>query len=150
MLGGGGGGIGSAAPLPTPLLCVLNTNSMPPLPTPQALTAQGPTPKHPRPGTHAQCLTPPSPPSSPSSPSPSPPRLFSSRYGSHDTVSESTDVPDDYLTVAPVRYPVSRFVSAVGELMERSMNHYCPSGYCQTKDSYDNETLVELSHQTTW
>lgn len=71
-------------------------------------------------------------------------------YGSYDKVNEDTDVPDGYMTAAPVRYPISRFVSAVGELMERSMNHYCPSGYCQSSDSYDNETLTKLRHQTTW
>lgn len=71
-------------------------------------------------------------------------------YGSFDKVNEDTAVPDGYMTAAPVRYPVSRFVSAVGELMERSMNHYCPSGYCQSSDAYDNETLWKLTHQTTW
>lgn len=71
-------------------------------------------------------------------------------YGSFDKVSESTAVTDGYMVAAPVRYPVSRFVSAVGELMERSMNHYCPAGYCQSSDSYDNETLWKLAHQTTW
>ena len=56
-------------------------------------------------------------------------------YGSYDKVNEDTDVPDGYMTAAPVRYPISRFVSAVGELMERSMNHYCPSGkLCPSMD----------------
>lgn len=77
-----------------------------------------------------------------------------SEYGSYSKVSEDTDTPDDYLVVSSVRYPLARFVSGVGELMQRSMNHYCPSGYCNSDgdptNSYDNETMWKLWHQTTW
>lgn len=75
---------------------------------------------------------------------------FPCEYGDHETVNEAEGIPEGYKVVAATRYPMSRFVSAVGELLERSMNHYCPSGYCQTKDSFDNETLWKLQHQTTW
>lgn len=71
-------------------------------------------------------------------------------YGTFDKVTESADAEEGYIVAAPVRYPVSRFVSAIGELMERSMNHYCPAGYCQSSDSFDNLTLWKLQHQTTW
>lgn len=71
-------------------------------------------------------------------------------YGSADSVSMESDVPEGYKTVAAVRNPLSRFASAVGELLQRSVNHYCPVGYCQEKDSYGTNTLDKLAHQTTW
>lgn len=75
-------------------------------------------------------------------------------YGVHEHVNENEFVPDGWLVASAVRHPISRFVSAVEELMQRSINHYCPEGYCNslgwTNSSFNNQTLWKLSHQTTW
>lgn len=50
-----------------------------------------------------------------------------------------------------VRHPIARFVSAAGELLQRSVNHWCPGGPCSAKDGFDvNATTDKLRHQTTW
>merc|ERR1719267_181947 len=41
--------------------------------------------------------------------------------------SSSDAVPDGYKVVASVRHPLHRFVSGVAEILQRSVNHYCPS-----------------------
>ena len=57
----------------------------------------------------------------------------------------SDSVKDGYKVVASVRNPLGRFVSAVSEILQRSVNGYCPSGYCDAGDSYfGNVTLEEF------
>lgn len=73
-------------------------------------------------------------------------------YGTWSDVSKETDVPSGYEVVAAVRHPLSRFVSSVGELLQRSVNYYCPTGYCTFETDYwqGNITLEKFAHQTTW
>lgn len=73
-------------------------------------------------------------------------------YGTWTDVSKDTAVESGYKVVSAVREPVSRFVSAVGELLQRSVNHYCPSGYCTFETDYwqGNITLEKFEHQTSW
>jgi len=73
-------------------------------------------------------------------------------YGSWSDVDKSTDVTAGYQVVSAVRHPVSRFVSSVGELLQRSVNYYCPSGYCTYETDYwqGNITLEKFAMQTTW
>mmetsp|Transcript_36535 Transcript_36535/g.97614 ORF Transcript_36535/g.97614 Transcript_36535/m.97614 type:complete len:421 (+) Transcript_36535:65-1327(+) len=73
-------------------------------------------------------------------------------YGTFTSVDTDTDVSSGYSTVAAVRNPVKRFLSAMGEELERSVNYYCPSGYCTFDNDYwqGDTTLDKYSHQTTW
>lgn len=73
-------------------------------------------------------------------------------YGTWTDVPKSTAVTPGYQVVAAVRHPVSRFVSSVGELLQRAVNYYCPSGYCTFEDDYwqGNVTLDKFAHQTSW
>lgn len=81
-------------------------------------------------------------------------KYLPSEYGSKSSVESYDPVPDGYLVASSVRNPLSRFVSGVEELLQRSVNNYCPSGYCNWNDSstesYNNETLWKLAHQTSW
>merc|ERR1711998_124001 len=61
-------------------------------------------------------------------------------YGSWSDVDKSTDVTAGYQVVSAVRHPVSRFVSSVGELLQRSVNYYWQG----------NITLEKFAMQTTW
>lgn len=65
---------------------------------------------------------------------------------------EADPVPENYRVAGGVRHPLSRFVSGVLELLERSVNYYCPSGYCTLdNDGFEgNVTLTELDKLTTW
>lgn len=61
----------------------------------------------------------------------------------------------DYSTLTAVREPVSRWISAAGELLERAVNGFCPRGPCTREDGYiggtgANSTGFELKHTTTW
>lgn len=73
-------------------------------------------------------------------------------YGAWSDVSKTNAVKTGYQVVSAVRHPIARFVSSVGELMQRSVNHYCPSGYCTFENDYwqGNVTLDKFAHQTTW
>merc|ERR1711871_1536939 len=73
-------------------------------------------------------------------------------YGTWSDVSKETAVSSGYEVVAAVRHPLSRFVSSVGELLQRSVNYYCPTGYCTFDTDYwqGNITLEKFAHQTTW
>lgn len=52
---------------------------------------------------------------------------------------------------AAVRDPLSRWLSAASELLERAVNHWCPQGPCTSQDAFDpNVTLDRLLHQTSW
>lgn len=73
-------------------------------------------------------------------------------YGTWTDISKSTAVTPGYQVVSAVRHPASRFVSSVGELLQRAVNYYCPSGYCTFEEDYwqGNVTLDKFAHQTTW
>lgn len=73
-------------------------------------------------------------------------------YGTWSDVSKEEATTSGYEVVAAVRHPLSRFVSSVGELLQRSVNYYCPSGYCTFETDYwqGNITLEKFAHQTTW
>lgn len=65
---------------------------------------------------------------------------------------KSKSVKTGYKVAGAVRHPLSRFVSAAAEVLQRSINGYCPSGYCTySHDGYEgNVTLKELKELTTW
>mmetsp|Transcript_137734 Transcript_137734/g.242856 ORF Transcript_137734/g.242856 Transcript_137734/m.242856 type:complete len:415 (+) Transcript_137734:129-1373(+) len=65
----------------------------------------------------------------------------------------SSETPERTKVVTAVRDPIDRWISAVGELLERTINHICPSYRpCSVeKDSFDmSTTLPDLRHKTTW
>lgn len=71
--------------------------------------------------------------------------------GSWDEVPSSTPVPEGGKVAFAVREPIGRWISAVGELLERSINHYCPSGPCGAQDAFDLvKTPKILNHMTSW
>ena len=72
--------------------------------------------------------------------------------GTFTSTDTDTDITSGYSTVAAVRNPVKRFLSAMGEELERSVNYYCPSGYCTFDNDYwqGETTLDKYEHQTTW
>lgn len=60
-----------------------------------------------------------------------------------------------YMVVAAVREPIARFVSAANELLERSLNKFCPTGPCGSKDGFvyghgPGSTYDKFKHQTHW
>ena len=57
------------------------------------------------------------------------PGYFWCEYGTFNSESTDTSITSGYSTVAAVRNPIKRFLSAMGEELERSVNYYCPSGY---------------------
>lgn len=65
---------------------------------------------------------------------------------------KSEAVKDGYKVAGAVRHPLSRFVSAVAEVLQRAINQYCPSGTCTySHDGFEgNVTLKELKELTTW
>jgi len=72
-----------------------------------------------------------------------------------ETPKVDKEVGNDYMIVAAVREPIARFVSAANELLERSINHYCPTGKCGKSDGYvygtaDGSTHDKYLHQTSW
>lgn len=53
--------------------------------------------------------------------------------------------------IAAVRNPLARWLSAASELLERSLNHWCPRGPCTEQDAfYSNLTLTRIFYQTSW
>jgi len=65
----------------------------------------------------------------------------------------SSETPERTKVVTAVRDPIDRWISAVGELLERTINHICPDNRpCSAeKDSFDLlTTLPALGHKTTW
>uniref|UniRef100_A0A7S4JMQ5 Sulfotransferase domain-containing protein n=1 Tax=Odontella aurita TaxID=265563 RepID=A0A7S4JMQ5_9STRA len=53
--------------------------------------------------------------------------------------------------ITSVRDPISRFVSATGEVLQRVVNHYCIDHYCNETDRFfGNETIQIFEHQTSW
>mmetsp|Transcript_28293 Transcript_28293/g.51868 ORF Transcript_28293/g.51868 Transcript_28293/m.51868 type:complete len:415 (-) Transcript_28293:63-1307(-) len=65
----------------------------------------------------------------------------------------SSEMPERTKVVTAVRDPIDRWISAVGELLERTINHICPDNRpCSAeKDSFDLlTTLPALGHKTTW
>ena len=52
--------------------------------------------------------------------------------------------------VTLVREPVARFVSAVGELLARSIGGVCPDGPCGAIDAFSSTTVERLANHTTW
>lgn len=60
-------------------------------------------------------------------------------------------IKNDTVVAAAVREPIGRFISAASELLERSLNHWCPSGPCGPPDSFDPVvTINRMLKQTTW
>jgi len=51
---------------------------------------------------------------------------------------------------AAVRYPIGRWVSAASEILERSINHWCPTGPCSTEDGWGQSTLEKIKRTTSW
>ena len=70
-------------------------------------------------------------------------------YGSWDMAATTEAVPDGYSVVTAVRNPIKRFLSAMAEELERSVNGYCPSGYCTFENDYwqGDTTLDKYEHQ---
>lgn len=66
--------------------------------------------------------------------------------------SKYSAVKEGYKVAAAVRHPLSRFVSAVSEILQRSVNYYCPAGYCTYHhDGFEgNVTLEEYKELTSW
>lgn len=53
--------------------------------------------------------------------------------------------------VGVVREPVSRMMSAFGEILERAINHWCPEHPCGPQDGFDPKAIVEhWEHMSTW
>lgn len=72
-----------------------------------------------------------------------------------EEVSVTKALQSDYAAVTAVRAPLARWVSAAGELLERAVNAYCPSGPCTALDGYVSgksagSTAEKLKHQTSW
>lgn len=72
-------------------------------------------------------------------------------------VSVQSEVVGGTIVATAVREPVSRWISAMGELLERALNGYCPLGECGASDGFVNgdestegSTLNKLQHTTTW
>lgn len=71
--------------------------------------------------------------------------------GSWHSVPVTTPVAAGATVAVAVREPLGRWISAVGELLERSINHYCPNGPCGQQDGFDaHSTLEYLEHTTSW
>lgn len=59
------------------------------------------------------------------------------------------------LVLTAVREPIARWISAAGELLERGVNHNCPSGPCTQDDGFvsgdgEGTTSDRLEYQTSW
>lgn len=71
--------------------------------------------------------------------------------GAWHEVPVTSPVEQGSKVVFAVREPIGRWVSAVGELLERAINHYCPNGPCSEADGFDPaQTPKLLNHLTSW
>lgn len=64
-------------------------------------------------------------------------------------------VPDGSTVVTAVRNPLSRWLSGVGEILQRIINGYCPNGPCTKEDGWipgiaGQGTRDSVWHSTTW
>lgn len=70
-------------------------------------------------------------------------------------VESSTPVVPGGTVIAAVRHPVSRWLSAVGEILQRVVNGYCPNGPCTERDDFFKRTPGSTTRDsvyasTTW
>lgn len=71
--------------------------------------------------------------------------------GKWQQVPAGTAPQDDVVIAAAVREPIGRFISAISELLERAVNHWCPQGPCGPADSFkQGVTVSRMKKQTTW
>jgi len=81
------------------------------------------------------------------------PGYLGCEYGRTSKEPWNSMVPHDRKVVVPVREPVRRFVSAMGEVLQRLINNQCPGGPCteSKNNSWKSEQALEkLSQFTTW
>lgn len=77
------------------------------------------------------------------------PEYLDCEYGAWNEVAR--DEPnDDRRIIVAVRDPLSRFVSATGEILQRIVNHFCIDHSCGEIDHFSNETFHKVKHQTSW
>jgi len=73
--------------------------------------------------------------------------------GHWDLVPVTSEIPEGTKVVTAVRDPIDRWISGVGEMLRRSINHICPIDRpCSSEiDHFEpSETLLDLLHTTTW
>lgn len=80
------------------------------------------------------------------------PSYLACEYGHFDATNTSGPVRSGDRVVFAVRDPVTRFASAMEELLQRSVNAFCPGGECTFERDYwqGNTTLEHFAHQTSW
>lgn len=80
------------------------------------------------------------------------PTYLNCTLGHHwESLPVNSATPKETKVVTAVRNPIDRWISAMGELLERAINHICPSHPCGDKDAFDpSKTLPDLHHTTTW
>lgn len=83
------------------------------------------------------------------------PGYLECEYPGCDWEAVPSTVHSGYKALAAVRNPLSRWISAASELLERAINGYCPNGPCTESDGYvngtaDRSTADKLAHQTHW
>lgn len=79
-------------------------------------------------------------------------QYFECEYGGSWEVQPATEpTPQGTKVVAAVREPISRLTSALGEILERAINHWCPERPCGPHDGFNLEVVLnEWEHMTTW
>lgn len=59
-------------------------------------------------------------------------------------------VPEGTTVVEAVRNPMSRWLSGMGELLQRVINGYCPGGPCTKEDGWFDTTKESVWYSTNW
>lgn len=66
-------------------------------------------------------------------------------------VKQSTLTPNGWLVTSAVREPIDRFISAVGEVLQRGINRICPEDpVCGVQNGYTADTIPRLKQGTSW